>query len=68
MTYITYFVSEDYPTGDTWSVYTELYENREAHEPIDGSEKRVLHGLPTEQVANAAAEALYRQARLGGKA
>lgn len=60
--YVRYYVSEDYPNGGTWSVYSELYADAGDHDPIDGSQQVVISAMPDSLAAEAAAKALHMEA------
>lgn len=62
LTFTSFYTSEDFPNGGTWSVYSEQYHNLDDDVPIDGTQKLVEAGLPTEQAAEARASELFLQA------
>lgn len=57
--YTSYYISQDWDGEnrralDTWSVYAELYpDHRRDSEPIDGSQRLVVAGLPDEDACRA---------------
>lgn len=62
MTYTLHYISADSGAStSTWSVYAEEYETIESPEPIDGSQRLVVAGLPSEAAADH--EARRRQVR-----
>lgn len=57
-TYVSFYCSEDYPEGGTWSVYREEWDYPDAPEPIDGSQEWIS-SHPDEAAAYKEAGRLY---------
>ena len=52
--YVLHYTSQDYPVGETWSVYREQYVSRDHDEPIDGSQEHIsTHATEAEADAEA---------------
>ena len=55
--YTSFYVSQDYPVGGTWSVYQEQWDYPDAPEPIDGTQTWIS-SHPSESVARTEADRL----------